>query len=790
MTISKIIIGVFLAIALITQESWATTYYVGKSGNDANSCSTAQSSTAGNRKLTIAAGVGCLSAGDTLIVGDGTYTEEISTIPSGSAGVGYTIIQAENNRLAIISTTTADGSSTAANGKFPIFLESKAYIRIDGFVLNGGESPFLVYPDGDHIELINSTAKLGHQSGVKAYRCTNCLFDKNIVYDNSRVNWPRGTSNVNATSWAGGINLVLSSNSTISNNQIYWNHGEGMSCFRNCVNITMNNNIVADNWSVNVYLDHSNGGVVEGNLIYQSADARAYAYVGCCNGNNASGIEISAENYGETPILNNVKIRRNIVVNSSVCLNVARNNINVNWTNFEISGNSCFGDQHGLFIQNTGGTITEFAIKNNLINIAGTNLYSAVLNPNTSGNTLSHNIYQASSVLFSYNGSDTSSYANWASNSGETNSSYANPGNVDKTYIPPRLWDDGVLGSPAAVSSIVLTNYGLTSSAAAINAGTTAIVTGVTACKNNTNPALGAIQDIGPVAATVDGTSLVISVTNNCTNTMIPASTVTGFSAKRAGSADAISSLNRTGSNSFLGVLADAFTAGQACLFSYSQSTGNAIAADSIGNTTLGRQEIFSFTDADCTNLTGGGGATVNFEHWRFYLLQGGTPGTWIGKCLEDSTDCVTAPGSKLWVLLKLHNQSGSAFPTFNLRPRVRYNGGSYVTITDSYVNGIKMLGTGAQLGTVLTSGTQIATALLTGEASSLFFCIANRSASSIPSVDLGDDTETECAIAVDISTSAAIGDTYEFCPYDDAGNLISCATPAKLTIGSYGAVR
>lgn len=80
----------------------ATTYYVGKSGSDANSCATAQSSTAANRKLTIAGGLGCLSAsaGDTLIIGDGTYVESLDDLtPSGGGTEGTrTIVKCENVR--------------------------------------------------------------------------------------------------------------------------------------------------------------------------------------------------------------------------------------------------------------------------------------------------------------------------------------------------------------------------------------------------------------------------------------------------------------------------------------------------------------------------------------------------------------------------------------------------------------------------------------------------------------------------------------------------------------------
>lgn len=101
-----------LFLILIVVNANATTYYVGKSGSDENSCATAQSSTAGNRKLTVNAGVDCLVAGDILIIGNGTYTETLrNQIPSGMSSAPTTI-KAENARLAILQPAISDGGQT------------------------------------------------------------------------------------------------------------------------------------------------------------------------------------------------------------------------------------------------------------------------------------------------------------------------------------------------------------------------------------------------------------------------------------------------------------------------------------------------------------------------------------------------------------------------------------------------------------------------------------------------------------------------------------------------------
>jgi len=79
---------------------YAKTYFVNKSGSDANSCATAQSATDTDAKLTVSAGINCLSAADLLLIGDGTYTETItgSDIPNGTGAGSETTIRCESDR--------------------------------------------------------------------------------------------------------------------------------------------------------------------------------------------------------------------------------------------------------------------------------------------------------------------------------------------------------------------------------------------------------------------------------------------------------------------------------------------------------------------------------------------------------------------------------------------------------------------------------------------------------------------------------------------------------------------
>jgi len=72
-----------VAYALSGGVADAATYYVAKSGSNNYSCAQAQS--VSTPRLTIVAGIACLTAGDTLMVRAGDYDEGIASTPSGTS---------------------------------------------------------------------------------------------------------------------------------------------------------------------------------------------------------------------------------------------------------------------------------------------------------------------------------------------------------------------------------------------------------------------------------------------------------------------------------------------------------------------------------------------------------------------------------------------------------------------------------------------------------------------------------------------------------------------------------
>lgn len=132
----------FILLMIFTCQSFAfgATYYVDDSAaNDLGDGSS------GSPKKYIGSGLALLSAGDTLIVKDGTYsnaTDEIDSVPNGSAG-NYITIKAENDGGAVIS-----GLGEA------ITLSSNSYIRIEGFTIKNGTGAHSVEITGSNTIII------------------------------------------------------------------------------------------------------------------------------------------------------------------------------------------------------------------------------------------------------------------------------------------------------------------------------------------------------------------------------------------------------------------------------------------------------------------------------------------------------------------------------------------------------------------------------------------------------------------------------------------------------------
>lgn len=269
-------------LGLFAASANASTYYVNKAGSDGNSAATAKSPVDANAKLTIAGGWSCLAPGDTLIIGDGTYTEGDLNLPATLSGTSWataTVMKSENLRGAIWK------PSAAFRNAIHIFWISRHHVIFDGIVFDGESTKANAAP----IELIkfdgNVEAGLGFAHHIRFIRCEirNAPYTALGIYSDGTAQpneWGGNHEFIdnlihnNGSNEFNNVFYVQSNNNLIRGNDIYDNFSTGVmvSCqnmARPTGNITEQNRIHGNGGGVGIA--GASGNTFRNNLIYDNA---------------------------------------------------------------------------------------------------------------------------------------------------------------------------------------------------------------------------------------------------------------------------------------------------------------------------------------------------------------------------------------------------------------------------------------------------------------------------------------------------------------------------------------
>lgn len=171
-------------IFLVPSIAFSATYYTAKTGGNGNTCAQAQNES--TPKLTIAGGIGCLSAGDTLVVKSGIYNESLNSTPSGTSWANATTIRANPGDTVRLAPTSGSAPRAATFGS------GKQYIIVDGFEVNSGNlhDGFKIEGTSHHIRIQNceiwGATYMGimDATGASTTRTSNLEILNNIIHDN------------------------------------------------------------------------------------------------------------------------------------------------------------------------------------------------------------------------------------------------------------------------------------------------------------------------------------------------------------------------------------------------------------------------------------------------------------------------------------------------------------------------------------------------------------------------------------------------------------------------------
>jgi parallel beta-helix repeat protein len=406
-----ILIGAIVLISAILMAtavaSAATTYYVATTGNDTTGDGTASSPW---KTIQYAVYNTTVSAGDTIIVRNGTYTENVNvnkslTIKSEN-GSDSTIVQAFSSSDHVFEVTedyvNISGfavRNATGNGKAGIFLNSQDYCNI--FDNNASDNYHGIYLfSSDNNSISNNNASNNDRYGIYLYSSSN----NNNISGNTALN----NTAISPFNPSIGIYLYSScNNNNISGNTASNNEGYGIYLYSSC-----NNNNISGNTASNSTAAYDNNKIG----IYLSSS---------CNNNNISGNTASNNYYG---------IRLSSSSNNNISGNTASSNHNGIFLSSSCNNNSIMGNTAS---NNYGGIRLQSSCNNNSItgNTASNNtdrgiwLYSSSTN-NVTGNTASNNNY---GIYLQSSSTNNTIYNNYFSNTQNAWDNGNNIWNITKT---------------------------------------------------------------------------------------------------------------------------------------------------------------------------------------------------------------------------------------------------------------------------------------------------------------------------------------------------------------------
>jgi parallel beta-helix repeat protein len=283
---------------------------------------------------------------DTIIVRDGTYTENVDvdkghlTIRSEN-GADYTIVAAVNTNDHVFNVTTD-------------------YVNISGFTVERateGRSSGIYLLGACNCDISNCIASNNNYGIYLCYRSSNNTITNNIASNNDYH----------------GIYLLKSSDNTITNNIASNNYRKGIYP-RHSSNNTITNNDVSNNKDNGIYLYDSSNNTITNNNVSNNDDNGIELYYSSDNntitGNNASdngdGIELGNSSDNEIVGNNASDNRYGIRLYKSSDNEIVGNNASDNWYGIEL-GNSSYNViglniasnnyRYGIELDNSGDNV-------------------------------------------------------------------------------------------------------------------------------------------------------------------------------------------------------------------------------------------------------------------------------------------------------------------------------------------------------------------------------------------------------------------------------------------------
>lgn len=227
----------------INTQAAGSIYYVSPTGNDANP------GTSSAPFKTFAKANSVLTAGSTLNIYAGTYTEQLKISKSGTSSAWITVKPLGGAVVIDMKNAATFGLNLAAS-----------YVTVSSLeVRNSGDICINIV--GSNLTIDGLVVHECASHGINTNNSSQVKILNSRVYHTVLSNTSRSIS----SGWGSGIKVRVSDNVLIQGNIVYNNYGEGMGT--RGTNVTIRANTVYDNFSVNIYTNSENV-LIERNFVY------------------------------------------------------------------------------------------------------------------------------------------------------------------------------------------------------------------------------------------------------------------------------------------------------------------------------------------------------------------------------------------------------------------------------------------------------------------------------------------------------------------------------------------
>jgi hypothetical protein len=324
-----------------------------------------------------------MSRGDTVWINSGTYNETVDFYGLTGADA-LTTIRAADGATPII---VGDG------GEFVLQAGITPKMVFQGLTIrNGGSGGGIEFYQADDGQVLQCTIENAGAGGIEFYYASHGFVYRSDI--------------------AGGIGGKRSAGTTIQECRVHDSGAEGITLHDDSSNLQYLNNIVYDNYHVNIYIDSAHEVVVDGNLVFWNTAQSDF-----------SGILLADESYGDLdhPVMQNVIITNNIIVNADNGIEFWDGSFpgQSGLRSVTIANNTVI-NSNSVGIDWAPGAHNNSFVRNNIVAAQGVGVL--LLNAKSIGGvTLDHNLWfmPAVSEPFNWGGGTTYAHDGWVSASGQ-----------------------------------------------------------------------------------------------------------------------------------------------------------------------------------------------------------------------------------------------------------------------------------------------------------------------------------------------------------------------------------